>query len=229
MSTLRRRLVSIGVIHKLKGHYLDTKHPAIIENIMGIKRRKGSVQKSKKPILINYLKQIINIIDGGINNPKVPDPARLPNNILSGYFLFLNSGIDIFPTVATVAAEDPEIAANNAHPTTFTCIKPPGSFDNQGDNPLNRFSDNLVLNNISPIHTNNGNAVKVQEEDVPHIVVAIASPTGLEVNSIIPTADTPIILNATQIPEPKKNNKTLIKKIVRNISVIYIFFIFRIN
>ena len=63
MSTLKRRLVSIGVIHKLKGHYLDTKHPAIIENIMGIKRRKGSVQKSKKPILINYLKQLINVID----------------------------------------------------------------------------------------------------------------------------------------------------------------------
>jgi site-specific recombinase XerD len=63
MSTLKRRLVSIGVIHKLKGHYLDTKHPAIIENIMGIKRRKGSVQKSKKPILINSLKEIINVID----------------------------------------------------------------------------------------------------------------------------------------------------------------------
>ena len=63
MSTLKRRLVSIGVIHKLKGHYLDTKHPVIIENIMGIKRRKGSVQKSKKPILINSLKQIINAID----------------------------------------------------------------------------------------------------------------------------------------------------------------------
>ncbi|WP_435152354.1 site-specific integrase [Candidatus Pelagibacter bacterium nBUS_44] len=63
MSTLKRRLVSIGVIHKLKGHYLDTKHPSIIENIMGIKRRKGSVQKGKKPILINSLKKIINAID----------------------------------------------------------------------------------------------------------------------------------------------------------------------
>jgi site-specific recombinase XerD len=63
MSTLKRRLVSIGVIHKLKGHYLDTKHPAIIENIMGIKRRKGSFQKAKKPILINNLKKIINVID----------------------------------------------------------------------------------------------------------------------------------------------------------------------
>jgi len=63
MSTLKRRLVSIGVIHKLKGHYLDTKHPAIIENIMGIKRRKGSIQKTKKPILINSLKLIIDVID----------------------------------------------------------------------------------------------------------------------------------------------------------------------
>jgi site-specific recombinase XerD len=63
MSTLKRRLVSIGVIHKLKGHYLDTKHPSIIENVMGIKRRKGSIQKGKKPLLINNLKQIINVID----------------------------------------------------------------------------------------------------------------------------------------------------------------------
>ena len=63
MSTLKRRIVSIGVIHVLKGHYLDTKHPSIIENIMGIKRRKGSIQKAKKPLLINHLKQLINVID----------------------------------------------------------------------------------------------------------------------------------------------------------------------
>ena len=63
MTTLKRRIVSIGVIHKLKGHYLDTKHPSIIENIMGIKRRKGSIQNRKKPILISSLKTIINVID----------------------------------------------------------------------------------------------------------------------------------------------------------------------
>lgn len=63
ISTLKRRVVSIGVIHRLKGYYLDMKHPSIIENIMGIKRRKGSIQKSKKPILINNLKQLINVID----------------------------------------------------------------------------------------------------------------------------------------------------------------------
>ena len=63
MSTLRRRLVSIGVIHKLKGHYLDSKHPIIIENLMGISRKKGNYQRGKKPILINHLKAIINVID----------------------------------------------------------------------------------------------------------------------------------------------------------------------
>ena len=68
MSTLKRRLVSIGVIHKLKGHYLDTKHPIILENVMGIKRRKGSVQRGKKPILINNLKKIINVIDEELGN-----------------------------------------------------------------------------------------------------------------------------------------------------------------
>ena len=63
MSTLKRRLVSIAVIHKLKGYYPDTKHPLIIENIRGIKRREGSIKKGKKPILINNLKNIINVID----------------------------------------------------------------------------------------------------------------------------------------------------------------------
>ena len=62
-STLKRRIASISVIHKIKGHYLDTKHPVIMENLHGIKRLKGSNQKSKKPILINDLKIIINAID----------------------------------------------------------------------------------------------------------------------------------------------------------------------
>jgi len=63
ISTLRRRLVSISTVHKIKGHYLDTKHPIIIENLMGIKRVKGSIQKGKKPLLINHLKSIIHTID----------------------------------------------------------------------------------------------------------------------------------------------------------------------
>ena len=63
ISTIRRRLVSISMIHKLKGHYLDTKHPIIVENLMGIRRKKGSIQQGKKPILLNHLRFIINAIN----------------------------------------------------------------------------------------------------------------------------------------------------------------------
>jgi site-specific recombinase XerD len=62
-STLKRRIASISVIHKMKGHYIDTKHPLVMENLLGIKRSKGSNQKSKKPLLINELKLIINAIN----------------------------------------------------------------------------------------------------------------------------------------------------------------------
>ena len=83
MSTLRRRLVSIGMIHKLKGHYLDTKHPVIIENLMGIKRTKGSIQRGKKPILINQLKAIINVI----NEEKIDEIKKIRDKtiILVGF------------------------------------------------------------------------------------------------------------------------------------------------
>ena len=83
MSTLKRRLVSIGVIHKHKGHYLDTKHPSIIENLMGIKRRKGNKQKQKKPLLISSLKQVIDVID----NKKIEEIKKFRDRsiILIGF------------------------------------------------------------------------------------------------------------------------------------------------
>jgi len=61
-STLKRRLASISILHKTKGHYIDTKHPIIMENLMGIKRANGSNQKGKKPLLINDLKMLIDAI-----------------------------------------------------------------------------------------------------------------------------------------------------------------------
>ena len=69
-STLKRRIASIKVVHKLKGHYIDVKHPIITENIMGIKRKLGVKQTSKKPLLINDLKQIINVIHQEKNELK---------------------------------------------------------------------------------------------------------------------------------------------------------------
>ena len=78
MSTLRRRLVSIGVVHKLKGHYLDTKHPIIIENLLGIKRAKGSIQRAKKPILIKHLHKLIEVI----NNNNFPEIKKIRDKSL---------------------------------------------------------------------------------------------------------------------------------------------------
>ena len=118
------------------------------------------------------------------------------------------------PTVATVAADDPEMAANIVQPAMFTCSRPPGRRRMMGDSPLNRFSDSLVRNRISPIQMNRGNAVRVQLDAAPQMVVAMASPTGLDVNSIIPTVATPIRLIATHTPVPNSRNRTN-----RNISV----------
>ena len=79
---------------------------------------------------------MIRVIEGGINRPRVPAPAKVPIIIRSGYFRALSSGIDIFPTVATVAAEEPDIAAKTVHPAIFTCSNPPGSPPQQGRQPL---------------------------------------------------------------------------------------------
>ena len=80
-STLKRRIASISVMHKLKGHYLDTKHPIIMENLHGIKRTIGSRQKAKKPILINDLKLIINAID----KEKIRDKALILIGFAGGF------------------------------------------------------------------------------------------------------------------------------------------------
>ena len=109
-STLKRRIASISVIHKMKGHYLDTKHPVIMENLHGIKRVKGSVQKSKKPILINDLKLIINSIyqTKQSDKRKIRDKALILVGFSGGFrrselvnfeyddVEFVNEGVKIF-------------------------------------------------------------------------------------------------------------------------------------
>ena len=86
-STLKRRLASISILHKIKGHYIDTKHPIIIENLMGIKRVKGSNQKGKKPLLINDLKTIIKAIDQSKEKDKrkIRDKALILTGFSGGF------------------------------------------------------------------------------------------------------------------------------------------------
>jgi site-specific recombinase XerD len=86
-STLRRRLASISIIHKLKGYYIDNKHPIIMENLMGIKRVKGSNQKGKKPLLINDLKIVIKAIGQSKEKEikKIRDKALLLIGFSGGF------------------------------------------------------------------------------------------------------------------------------------------------
>ena len=84
-STLKRRLASINVMHKYKGHYLDTKHPIIVENLLGIKRQIGVHQKAKKPLLFNELKKIIKVINESkiiIVNSSLKGKMRSPSSFL---------------------------------------------------------------------------------------------------------------------------------------------------
>jgi site-specific recombinase XerD len=86
-STLKRRLASISIIHKTKGYYIDTKHPIIVENLMGIKRTNGSNQKGKKPLLINDLKLLIKAIDKSKekNIRKIRDKALVLIGFSGGF------------------------------------------------------------------------------------------------------------------------------------------------
>jgi site-specific recombinase XerD len=86
-STLKRRLASISIIHKTKGHYIDTKHPIIVENLMGIKRTIGSNQRGKKPLLINDLKLLIKAIDESKekNLRKIRDKALVLIGFSGGF------------------------------------------------------------------------------------------------------------------------------------------------
>ena len=81
----------------------------ITENLMGIKRVKGSYQKAKKPILINDLKLIINVInqDKGSKN-KLKNKALVLVGFAGGFrrselvsvlyedVEFVNEGVKIF-------------------------------------------------------------------------------------------------------------------------------------
>jgi len=109
-STLRRRLASINVMHKYKGHYLDTKHPIIVENLMGIKRQIGVHQKAKKPLLFNDLKNIIKVIDksSASQHKKLRDKSLILIGFSGGFrrselvaitrddVEFVNEGVKIF-------------------------------------------------------------------------------------------------------------------------------------
>ena len=172
-STLKRRIASISVIHKLKGHYLDTKHPIIMENLHGIKRTLGSRQKAKKPLLINDLKLIIQVIDEN----KIRDKALILLGFAGGFrrselvnivhddIEFVDEGVKIL------------IKRSKTDQSGEGIIKAIPYFDNKNFCPV------LTLKNYIKLKTNTENdeqLFKISDKSVALIIKRYAQKAGLD-------------------------------------------------
>ena len=74
-------------MHRYKGHYLDTKHPIIVENLLGIKRQIGIHQKAKKPLIFSNLKALVNVINesSASNFKKLRDKSLILVGFSGGF------------------------------------------------------------------------------------------------------------------------------------------------
>ena len=66
------------------------------------------------------------------------------------------------PTVAAVAMDDPDVAANSVLAPILECISPPGSQDSQFDSAPYIFSAIPARSRISPIMMNSGIATRMK-------------------------------------------------------------------
>ena len=70
-ASLNMRLVAIGQAHRLKGHALDTRHPAIRETMKGIRRTHGTAPAKKAAVVVDLLRDAIAEL------AKAPGPRAL--------------------------------------------------------------------------------------------------------------------------------------------------------
>ncbi len=178
-STLKRRIASIKVIHKMKGHYLDSNHPIIMENLLGIKRVNGAYQKQKKPLLINNLKLIIKVLDEKEKNEK----KRIRNKSLillgfSGGFRrselvnldyddleFVDEGLKIF------------IKKSKTDQAGIGSIKAIPYFSNKEYCPVIKIKDWIRYSNIAE-----GKIYNISDKSVSLTIKKYASLAGLDPN-----------------------------------------------
>jgi len=178
-STLKRRLASISILHKTKGYYIDTKHPVIIENLMGIKRRNGSNQKGKKPLLINDLKKIINSIHQSNEKSlkKVRDKALVLIGFSGGFrrselvslefedVEFVSEGVKIF------------VKRSKTDQSGEGMTKAIPYFDNHDFCPV------LALKNwMELVDIKNGKIFNISDKNVALIIKKYANYAGLDSN-----------------------------------------------
>tara|TARA_X000001036_G_scaffold398796_1_gene401960 strand:+ start:67 stop:984 length:918 start_codon:yes stop_codon:yes gene_type:complete len=178
-STLKRRIASISVVHKMKGHYLDTKHPVVMENLHGIKRAKGTRQTGKKPILINDLKFIINAIDefNKIEKKKLRDKAILLIGFSGGFrrselveiehddVEFVSEGIKIF------------IKRSKTDQSGEGMVKAIPYFENKNFCPVTNLKKWIDYSNLK-----SGKIFNISDKSVALIIKKYASLSGLDPN-----------------------------------------------
>jgi len=172
-STLKRRIASISVLHKLKGHYLDTKHPIIMENLHGIKRTLGSRQKPKKPILINDLKLIIKAID----EEKIRDKALILVGFSGGFRRSELVNIDYDDIEFVPEGVKILIKRSKTDQSGEGSIKAIPYFDNQEFCPVEALK-NYVRKKFSNI--NEGKIFDISDKSVALIIKRYAQKAGLD-------------------------------------------------
>ena len=72
------------------------------------------------------------------------------------------------------------MAANNEHPTTFTCSKRPGNNPAQGARPENKERASRVRNRISPMMMNKGSATSSEVVRIFHVYCGSSLSSGIE-------------------------------------------------
>jgi len=187
-STLKRRIASISVIHKMKGHYLDTKHPIIMENLHGIRRIKGTNQKSKKPLLINNLKEIVNVIDQYISNSRLNEMTKskaVKNKIRDRAIILIGfAGGFRRSELANIEYEDIEfvregikifIKRSKTDQSGEGMIKAIPYFDNQNYCPVLALKKWIEINAIK-----SGKIFEISDKSVALIIKKYASQAGLD-------------------------------------------------
>ena len=172
-STLKRRIASISVIHKLKGHYLDTKHPIIMENLHGIKRTLGSRQKAKKPILINDLKLIIKAID----KKKIRDKALILIGFAGGFRRSELVNIDYDDIEFVTEGVKILIKRSKTDQSGEGIIKAIPYFDNHEFCPVIALKS-YIKNKISEIKE--GKVFEISDKSVALIIKKYAQKAGLD-------------------------------------------------
>jgi integrase len=77
VSTLRVRLVAIAEAHRLRGHVLDTRHPAIRDVWAGIRRACGAAPTQKAPATSEIVRDLVRVAGQGSGVRAMRDRALM--------------------------------------------------------------------------------------------------------------------------------------------------------